>query len=130
MISRSTLSNQISRVQSLGEEAVREATAGAEDKMRLIELRRLLATNVSELIATAERAVAEIPADQRGEIHIECRRLVSESRRAVANHQANWPVVNIDSDKAGFAASAAEVARHYANFMNWASEVLLVRLRD
>jgi hypothetical protein len=130
MISRSTLSNQISRVQSLGEEAVREATAGAEDKMRLIELRRLLATNAAELIATAERAVAEIPADQRGEIHVECRRLVNESRRAVANHQANWPVVNIDSDKAGFAASAAQVAWHYANFMNWASEVLLVRLRD
>jgi hypothetical protein len=128
MISRNVLSEQIATVQSLGDEAVREAMAGADDKMRLIELRRLLATNVDKLITMAESAVTALPAENRNDIHKECRRLVNESRTAVANHLANWPAVNIDQDKAGYAASAMKVAAAYSNFVNWARGDLLTKL--
>jgi hypothetical protein len=128
MISRSALSEQISNVQSLGDEAVREAQSGADNKMRLIQLRRLIAVGVNDLVATAENAIAQLPPEQRGDIDIEFRRLVDAARRAVANHLANWPAMSIDKDKASYAKSAAEVARNYSNFVNWTSSELLSKL--
>jgi hypothetical protein len=128
MISRSILSDQITKVKTLGDQAVAEAQGGGENKLHLIQLRRLIVTTMDELITMSEAATELLPPEQAGEALKECRRLVNICRTTGANHLAKWPAVNIDKDKAGYTASAAEVARVYANFVDWARDSLLAKL--
>ena len=89
-----------------------------ERRLDLVNQRRKLALQIGTVSAAAEKSFLMTPGtdDVR-----EFRTLLSEMRRAVALHQANFPAVKLDEQGAGYDMSVRSVRDANSKFMQWAA---------
>lgn len=88
----------------------------AARKQDLVAARRELAIRVMTVMAIGEDYA---PIRANPELYSELRRRLSELRSAIADHQAAWSAVAIDSDDAAYLASSAAVQNAGRAFMAW-----------
>lgn len=88
----------------------------AARKHDLVAARRELAILTVTIMAEGE-GYAPITSDPRR--YAELRRRISELRGVIADHQATWSAVSIDSDDAAYRAASAHVQEHARGFMRW-----------
>ena len=88
----------------------------AERKQDLIVARRELAAHVVTVMTIGEH----YPPIRRDEaLYAELRQRLNQLRAAIADHQARWSAVTIDSDDAAYVASSDAVQAAGRDFMQW-----------
>ncbi len=65
------------------------------------------------------------PIRQNAPLYAELRQRLSRLRAAIADHQARWSAVSIDSDDAAFVASSDRVQRAGRDFMIWVRQTVV-----
>lgn len=90
-------------------------------KQDLVDARRELAMRMMKVMTVGE----DYPPIRRNEpLYAELRQRLSVLRTAIADHQAQWSAVAIDSDDAAYIASSAAVQAEGRVFMAWVRQVV------
>lgn len=90
-------------------------------KQDLVDARRELAMRMMKVMTVGE----DYPPIRRNEpLYAELRQRLSVLRTAIADHQAQWSAVAIDSDDAAYIASSAAVQAEGRAFMAWVRQVV------
>ncbi|MBA3879189.1 hypothetical protein [Sphingomonas aquatica] len=93
----------------------------AARKQDLVAARRELAMRMMKVMTVGE----DYPPIRRNEpLYAELRQRLSVLRTAIADHQAQWSAVAIDSDDAAYIASSAAVQAEGRAFMGWVRQVV------
>lgn len=120
MFSSHELSDAIAKLGQIQSQLV--AISDRTDDQRrfdLVNLRRELALQIGIVSGAAEKSflITASTEDAR-----QFRTLLSEMRRAVALHQANFPAVKLDEQGAGYDMSVKSVREANSKFMQWIKE--------
>ena len=117
MTSRAQILTEIDAITAVA--ARLAAIAGRSDAQRkqdLVAARRELAMRIMTVMTIGE---AYRPLRDHPTLYPELRQRVNAMRAAIADHQARWSAVAIDSDDAAYIASSAAVQAMGRDLMGW-----------
>lgn len=93
----------------------------AARKLDLVAARRELAMRMMKVMSIGEDYA---PIRRNEPLYAELRQRLNVLRTAIAEHQAKWSAVAIDSDDAAYIASSAAVQAEGRAFMGWVRQVV------
>lgn len=122
MTTRSQLISEMDAIEAVARRLA--MVAGRQDPERksdLVAARRELATRMITVMAVGEQyePIMRDPA-----AYAELRQRLSVLRAAIADHQAQWSAVAIDSDDAAYVASSAAVQAAGRYYMGWVRQLI------
>lgn len=123
---KTILAEKIARMEKLGTEiqhiaVVHDGTSAG----RLIQLRRLYSEAIQEMAAAAEAGLSSLPPETSEQLNATFRKMLNDTRAAVANHQASWPAVTIAHDSFTYAESSQNVSAQLQALVSWLKASLL-----
>ncbi|MBY0520413.1 MAG: hypothetical protein K2P79_08320 [Sphingomonas sp.] len=93
----------------------------AKRKQDLIDARRALAIRTMTIMGLGEQYS---PIVDNPTLYAELRRRLGVLRGHIADHQATWSAISIDSDDAAYRAASASVQNEGRHFMSWLRETV------
>lgn len=93
----------------------------AQRKQDLVAARRELAARIMTVMTVGEDYA---PIRGNEAVYAELRHRLSALRKVIAEHQAQWSAVAIDSDDAAYLASSASVHGQARDFMGWIRQIV------
>lgn len=122
MTTRDQLIAEMDTIEAVATRLAQIATRrDAARKQDLVAARRELATRMMTVITIGQDYA---PIRRNEQLHTELRQRLGVLRAAIADHQAQWSAVAIDSDDAAYLASSAAVQAEGRAFMAWIRQVV------
>lgn len=122
MTTRSQMITEMDAIEAVARRLAQVATrSDAMRKQDLAEARRELAMRMMTIMTIGEDYP---PIRQNPPVYAELRQRLNVLRSAIADHQAAWSAVAIDSDDAAYVASSNTVQAAGRDFMTWVRQAV------